>query len=293
MGSRAAARRCRAGCARLAAPIDDRRRRSRADLLVRAVRCACRCIGRSGAETGRAGSCWVDLGRRTATSGGARASCRDRALPELLGASRAASRARSPIWRRRRRRSTAGWRAPSSAASWSPATTASRRRALFDPRVRFHGTLACHSPAPRASRSLPRRRRSKISPRTSTSAACARAGEEEGCRTVAFTRQAHWLLACGIAERPRAGAAARDPRQAPPCSTARAWASDPRAGAGEGIGGVCDPGIRAGAAGSSSDGCSLPSFANCGRRVESRPLPDKERRDRVAWRTTFRSWSSW
>lgn len=71
------------------------------------------------------------------------------------------------------------------------------RQRLLDPRVRRHGTLACY-----------RRHRVHRNPFVAVGSqdmtahvdftALRRAGEEAGLITLAFTRQARWLTACGI-----------------------------------------------------------------------------------------------
>jgi SAM-dependent MidA family methyltransferase len=69
---------------------------------------------------------------------------------------------------------------------------------LFDPRVRRHGTLACHR-----RHTVHRDPFRHVGEQDLTAhvdfGRLRRVGEEEGLRTVAFTRQAPWLLACGLA----------------------------------------------------------------------------------------------
>lgn len=71
------------------------------------------------------------------------------------------------------------------------------RHRLFDRRVRPHGTLACY----RRQR-VHRDALSDLGNQDLTAhvdfTALRQAGEEEGLETVAFTRQARWLLACGL-----------------------------------------------------------------------------------------------
>jgi SAM-dependent MidA family methyltransferase len=81
-------------------------------------------------------------------------------------------------------------------------------QALLDPRVRFHGTLACY-----------RRHRVHRDPFRDVGlqdltahvdfSLLRRVGEEEGLTTLAFTRQALWLAACGLFEDLAGGDAAR------------------------------------------------------------------------------------
>ena len=71
------------------------------------------------------------------------------------------------------------------------------RPKLFDPRVRRHGTLACY----RRQR-VHRDALSSVGEQDLTAhvdfTTLAEAGEAAGLETVAFTRQARWLLACGL-----------------------------------------------------------------------------------------------
>lgn len=80
---------------------------------------------------------------------------------------------------------------------------------LFDPRVRCHGTLACHR-----RHTVHRDPFRHVGGQDLTAhvdfGRLRRLGEAEGLRTLAFTRQAPWLLACGLGEElAAAGAAAR------------------------------------------------------------------------------------
>ena len=71
------------------------------------------------------------------------------------------------------------------------------RRRLFDPRVRPHGTLACYR-----SHRVHRDALSELGNQDLTAhvdfTALREAGEDGGLATFAFTRQARWLLACGL-----------------------------------------------------------------------------------------------
>lgn len=73
------------------------------------------------------------------------------------------------------------------------------RRRLFDPRVRRHGTLACYS-----RQRLHRNPFVLVGEQDLTAhvdfTALREAGEGEGLATVALTRQALWLTACGLFE---------------------------------------------------------------------------------------------
>jgi SAM-dependent MidA family methyltransferase len=80
------------------------------------------------------------------------------------------------------------------------------RGQLFDPRIRRHGTLACHS------RQRLHRNPFVLVGEQDLSAhvdftALRQAGEREGLATVAFTRQALWLTACGLFDDLEAAAA--------------------------------------------------------------------------------------
>jgi SAM-dependent MidA family methyltransferase len=70
---------------------------------------------------------------------------------------------------------------------------------LFDPRARFHGTLACHR-----RHTVHRNPFCEIGGQDLTAhvdfGLLARVGESEGLHTLAFTRQTPWLLACGLAD---------------------------------------------------------------------------------------------
>lgn len=74
------------------------------------------------------------------------------------------------------------------------------RRKLFDRRVRFHGTLACY----RRQR-VHRDALSWVGEQDLTAhvdfTTLAKAGESAGLETVALTRQARWLVACGLFDR--------------------------------------------------------------------------------------------
>jgi SAM-dependent MidA family methyltransferase len=73
------------------------------------------------------------------------------------------------------------------------------RERLLDPRVRRHGTLACYT-----RQRVHRNPFVKIGEQDLTAhvdfTALRQAGEEEGLATVALTRQAFWLTACGLFE---------------------------------------------------------------------------------------------
>jgi SAM-dependent MidA family methyltransferase len=73
------------------------------------------------------------------------------------------------------------------------------REKLLDPRVRFNGTLACYT-----RQRVHRNPFVKIGEQDVTAhvdfTALIQAGEAEGLRTVALTRQALWLTACGLFE---------------------------------------------------------------------------------------------
>ena len=73
------------------------------------------------------------------------------------------------------------------------------RERLLDPRIRFNGTLACYT-----RQRVHRNPFVKVGEQDLTAhidfSALIRAGEAEGLRTVALTRQALWLTACGLFE---------------------------------------------------------------------------------------------
>jgi SAM-dependent MidA family methyltransferase len=73
------------------------------------------------------------------------------------------------------------------------------RERLLDPRVRFNGTLACYT-----RQRVHRNPFVKVGEQDLTAhvdfTTLIRAGEAAGLRTVAFTRQALWLTACGLFE---------------------------------------------------------------------------------------------
>jgi SAM-dependent MidA family methyltransferase len=73
------------------------------------------------------------------------------------------------------------------------------RRRLVDPRVRFNGTLACYT-----RQRVHRNPFVKVGEQDLTAhvdfTSLLQAGEAEGLRTVALTRQARWLTACGLFE---------------------------------------------------------------------------------------------
>jgi SAM-dependent MidA family methyltransferase len=70
---------------------------------------------------------------------------------------------------------------------------------LLDPRVRFHGTLACYRRHRVHRDPLRDVGRQDITAHVDFSL-LRRVGEEEGLETVALTRQAAWLAACGVFE---------------------------------------------------------------------------------------------
>jgi SAM-dependent MidA family methyltransferase len=70
---------------------------------------------------------------------------------------------------------------------------------LLDPRVRFHGTLACYRRHHVHRDPLRDVGQQDITAHVDFSL-LRRVGEEEGLETVAFTRQAAWLAACGVFE---------------------------------------------------------------------------------------------
>ena len=71
------------------------------------------------------------------------------------------------------------------------------RLRLFDPRVRSHGTLACYR-----RHAVHRNALTDVGEQDLTAhvdfTALQEAGEEVGLQTLSFTRQARWLLACGV-----------------------------------------------------------------------------------------------
>jgi SAM-dependent MidA family methyltransferase len=73
------------------------------------------------------------------------------------------------------------------------------RERLFDPRIRFHGTLACYT-----RQRVHRNPFVKVGEQDLTAhvdfTTLIRAGEAAGLTTVALTRQALWLTACGLFE---------------------------------------------------------------------------------------------
>jgi SAM-dependent MidA family methyltransferase len=73
------------------------------------------------------------------------------------------------------------------------------RERLLDPRIRFNGTLACYT-----RQRVHRNPFVKVGEQDLTAhvdfTALIRAGEAAGLRTVALTRQARWLTACGLFE---------------------------------------------------------------------------------------------
>jgi len=73
------------------------------------------------------------------------------------------------------------------------------RERLLDPRIRFNGTLACYT-----RQRVHRNPFAKVGEQDLTAhvdfTTLIRAGEAEGLRTVALTRQALWLTACGLFE---------------------------------------------------------------------------------------------
>jgi SAM-dependent MidA family methyltransferase len=73
------------------------------------------------------------------------------------------------------------------------------RQRLLDPRIRFNGTLACYT-----RQRVHRNPFVKVGEQDLTAhvdfTSLIKAGEAEGLRTVALTRQALWLTACGLFE---------------------------------------------------------------------------------------------
>ena len=82
------------------------------------------------------------------------------------------------------------------------------RQQLFDPRARFHGTLACYR-----QQRVHRSALSGLGDQDLTAhvdfTTLRQAGEAAGLETVAFTRQARWLLAAGLFEQLRTADQAR------------------------------------------------------------------------------------
>ena len=74
------------------------------------------------------------------------------------------------------------------------------RQRLFDPRVRFHGTLACYR-SQRVHRDALRDLGNQDLTAHVDFSTLREVGEEQGLESVAFTRQARWLLACGLFDR--------------------------------------------------------------------------------------------
>ena len=73
------------------------------------------------------------------------------------------------------------------------------RARLLDPRMRPHGTLACHSRQRVHRRALHDVGQQDLSAHVDFTA-LREEGERQGLETVALTRQASWLVACGIFE---------------------------------------------------------------------------------------------
>ncbi len=82
------------------------------------------------------------------------------------------------------------------------------RRQLFDPRVRFHGTLACYR-RQRVHRDALRHVGDQDLTAHVDFTTLRSVGEAAGLETIAWTRQARWLVACGIFEHLRGAEPAR------------------------------------------------------------------------------------
>lgn len=153
-----------------------------------------RLIGRADAELAEL---WVDLGadgafefvERELSEPGLRALLGEDASPLLPGQVADVSPAWVPLYRQMAERLNRGLLLTFDYGF--------DRQRLFDPRVRFHGTLACYR-----QHEVHRNALTHVGEQDLTAhvdfTALQLVGEEAGLQTIAFTRQARWLLACDV-----------------------------------------------------------------------------------------------